>query len=199
MRVSPELEGLRGVPWQLFCTFTFKDCGPAGLIPSPRKRSTMLFSTFRDLASFSGIHFRSLLWLVRGEFGEIGGRFHYHALIAGLPPSAVTTRRCLSLMSQWESHGGGMARVRLFDDSLDGVSYCLKDVGVGALAGANAYELSKFGGACDVTLSKSLLEAFERGRWVGQTRLLAQRKAAQTGAVSVVNASGDNRGNGCLY
>jgi hypothetical protein len=69
-------------------------------------------------------------------------------------------RNCLALMSQWESLGGGIARVSVYNSSLDGLDYILKGSGLTeskATRWAGDYhELSKFGGSCDVTLSESV-------------------------------------------
>ena len=63
-------------------------------------------------------------------------------------------------MSQWERLGGGMARVSEYDSSLDGLDYILKGSGLTESTAkrwaGDYHELSKFGGACDVTLSESV-------------------------------------------
>jgi hypothetical protein len=85
-------------------------------------------------------------------------RPHFHALIAGFPTSAVTVATCFSLMKIWENHGGGQARVRVYNSAFAGVEYVLKGVDEAFTnAGANWYELGKFGTRCDVMLSMSLI------------------------------------------
>lgn len=82
-------------------------------------------------------------WVLRHEKGELGGRPHFHFLIRALPSGANTSHFRMAAMSRWESLGGGMARIRRFDNQQfggekDAVSYVLKNLG------GNAYELAKF-------------------------------------------------------
>lgn len=65
----------------------------------------------------------------------------------------------MAAMNRWESIGGGMARIRRFDNAehggeKDAVCYVLKNLG------ANAYELAKFeqDGAEAVVISPALQE-----------------------------------------
>lgn len=105
-----------------------------------------------------------LQWqLLRRENGEATGRYHYHALIAGLPAHVITKPTCFATMKLWERVGGGMARVTQYDPSLDGVDYILKngEQAISSLASRKAgdyYELTKFGGTCDLMLSESLCD-----------------------------------------
>jgi len=152
---NPELHALAAVNWQFFCSFSFKSekqCARFG--------TQMFVALVRIQARSFGVHFSKILWCLRRESGESTGRLHQHAVIAGLPPSAGV-RNCLALMSQWESLGGGMARVSVYDSSLDGLDYILKGSGLTeskATRWAGDYhELSKFGGSCDVTLSQSVI------------------------------------------
>jgi len=79
---------------------------------------------------------------LRQEHGEIGGRVHFHFLIAGLPLYAVHVATCMSIKAQWEELGGGMARVRKYDSREQGLEYLLKCLNV-TNAGANLYEVTK--------------------------------------------------------
>ena len=100
-----------------FCSFSFKSekhCARFG--------PQMFVALVRTQARSFRVHFSGILWCLRREFGESTGRLHLHAVIAGLPRSAGA-RKCLALMSQWESLGGGIARVRVYDSSLDGQDY----------------------------------------------------------------------------
>jgi len=174
------------VPWQFFCTFTFKNLAGVNVnAPTYKKRAhTMFFTTLRKLAGAARLHFHSLLWVLREERGEVTGRYHLHALIAGFPEHWVNERTCLVAMQCWESAGGGHGRVRIFDASLDGVGYVLKSLEMSVGSGGNLYELTKFGVFGDVTLSKSLVGAIRkestRGRLGSkQTRIGTPRQAAQ--------------------
>ena len=117
--------------------------------------------------------FRSLVWVLREEFGEVTNRLHWHALVSGVPKSLVRSTTCLFMMGYWEGIGGGMSRIRVFDAGKDGASYVTKglDEGQFTKSGANRYEIGKFNG--DETLmlipSHSLQDqwkraAFESGR-----------------------------------
>src|SRR5436309_894314 len=76
---NPEAVCLRLINWQLFSTLTFES------IVSEPIRIKMAFAWLRVLASNFRIHFHTLLWCLRQERGEIGGRLHFHSLIANLP------------------------------------------------------------------------------------------------------------------
>lgn len=151
---NPELHALAAVNWQYFCSFSFrseKHCARFG--------PQMFVALVRIQARSFRVHFSEILWCLRRERGESTGRPHLHAVIAGLPPSAGA-RNCLALMSQWERLGGGMARVSVYDSSLDGLDYILKGSGLTESTAkrwaGDYHELSKFGGLCDVTLSESV-------------------------------------------
>ena len=74
--------------------------------------------------------------------------------------------------------GGGMARVTLYSPLLDGVGYLLKG-GEAEMqrAGGDYYETRKFGGHCDVMLSKSIFRVSEGRRSIGKRRHRGQRQA----------------------
>lgn len=157
--MSPEAYALASTDWQVFATLTFKRAEMR-----QADRSSMLFAWLRDVAKAFGVHFHRLKWAVRPEAGELTGRFHYHALIAGCGVGLGTEQGCKSLMALWEGHGGGIARCRTWDGR-DAVAYILKDSGTDhSTAGANAYELRKFRPQhWDPILSKSLLR-IRRGK-----------------------------------
>jgi hypothetical protein len=156
--MNPEKHLLGNVGWQFFGTLTFKS-----LKVKEGVWLKMYFSMIREQADNFGVHFSKILWALRYELGEQTGRPHFHALIAGLPNSAVTVATCFSFMKIWEKHGGGQSRVRVYDPSLAGVEYVLKgvDEAFAKVVGANWYELNKFGQRCDVMLSMSLIRHME--------------------------------------
>jgi hypothetical protein len=161
-----ELTALSNIDWQLFCTLTSK-----------RERMTdrewqrMIFAWLRKHADWFGRHFPELIWSLRAELGEATARKHYHALIAGLPPHSIHERTCFSSKNAWEGLGGGMARVSVYSRALDGVGYILKGLEEAQTRFAgDFYELTKFGGSCDVTLSKSILRVIEGRRQIGKRR-----------------------------
>jgi hypothetical protein len=54
-----------------------------------RVRLTMFFALVRSLCRWHKVPFRKCVWALRQEPGEIGGRLHFHFLLAGLPSYAV--------------------------------------------------------------------------------------------------------------
>ncbi len=150
---TPELHILTRTPWALFGTLTFlREVIPTG------QRLKMWFAFVRQAARAGAVAFPEVLWCLRMESGEQFGRRHFHFLIAGLP---THTGFRFMVMHKWESIGGGMARIRRFDPTLNGVGYvvkCLTDESKWDTDRANEYELAKFARmSCELTLSKSLL------------------------------------------
>ncbi|HVU27386.1 MAG TPA: hypothetical protein VHG71_06580 [Verrucomicrobiae bacterium] len=155
--MNPEKHLLETVEWQFFCTFTFRT-----LKVTEAVWLKMYFAMMREQADNFGVHFLKILWVLRKEKGELTHRPHFHALIAAFPASAVSEATCFSFMKIWERFGGGQARVRVYDSTLTGVEYVLKGVDASYTnAGANWYELGKFGTRCDVMLSMSLIRHME--------------------------------------
>lgn len=110
-------------------------------VPSVAVRYSMFFQWLRQQET----HWRQKKteWVLRHEKGELGGRPHFHFLIRALPHGANTSHFRMAAMNRWESLGGGMARIRRFDNQehggeKDAVCYVLKNLG------GNAYELAKF-------------------------------------------------------
>ena len=152
--MNPEKHLLEHIGWQFFCTLTFRS-----LKVNQAAWLKMYASLIANQADNFGIHFYKILWALRYELGEQTGRPHFHALIAGLPNTAVQSSTCFAFMKLWEQMGGGIARVRVYDSTLAGVEYVLKGVDEAYTnAGANVYELNKFGLRCDVMLSMSLVQ-----------------------------------------
>ena len=167
---------LSSVPWDWFGTLTFGmrkiplDQSQPDLLEKTAKfkivgsrvppvgvRFSMYFKWLRQQER----HWRQkqTQWVLRHEKGEIGGRPHFHFLIRALPSGANTSHFRMAAMNRWESLGGGMARIRRFDNQeyggeKDAVSYVLKNLG------ANAYELAKFeqDESDSIRLSPALLE-----------------------------------------
>ena len=118
--------------------------------------------------------FKETIWCLRTEAGEVTGRLHLHALIAGFPKRAITTPTCFAFMRIWEGLNGGMARVTLYSPLLDGVGYVLKGCEADCQrAGGDFYETQKFGKRCDVMLSESVFPC-----WPASSKV--ERGAART-------------------
>jgi len=137
---------LARVGWDFFCTLTF-----SGNLPKYKVSYGMAFAWVQDSAKLFGVGRHSLLTALRGEHGELNGRFHFHCLMGG-----TATRNKVSdghrLEHLWKQvSGGGRVEVRPYDRSLAGPEYLAKCLG------ANAYEAGKYSLAESVTLSHSLL------------------------------------------
>ena len=171
--MNPELFALSLIEWQLFVTLTFKSDALADAV-----RIKMFFALMREQASNFGVHFKETIWCLRRENGELTGRGHLHALIAGFPKHALTTATCFAFMKIWEQMGGGWARVTVYSPLLDGVGYVLKGCDAEyQRAGGDFYEAKKFGGNCDVMLSESIFRVMEGRRQIGKRRRQGQRQA----------------------
>ncbi len=171
--MNPEIYTLSLIEWQLFLTLTFLSENLADAV-----RIKMFFALMREQADNFGVHFKKIIWCLRREDGELTGRGHLHALIAGLPPHALTIATCFSFMRIWEQLGGGMARASLYSPLLDGVGYVLKGCEAEyQRAGGDYYEARKFGGNCDVMLSESIFKVIEGRRQIGKRRRQGQRQA----------------------
>ena len=171
--MNPEIYALSLIEWQFFASLTFKSERL-----SDATRIKMFFALMRRQAESFGVHFSKTIWCLRTESGEATGRIHHHALIAGFPQHARTTATCFAFMRIWEQLNGGMARVTVYSSLLDGVGYVLKGGEAEyQRAGGDYYEARKFGGRCDVMLSKSIFGVIEGRRSIGQRRRRGQRQA----------------------
>jgi hypothetical protein len=173
--MKPELDSIAQVEWQWFCTLTFKSEHVAETV-----KVKMYFSWLRSIADKLSVHFKKVLWVLRMEHGELTGRFHFHALIGGLPEHTWNRSTAFMMMHTWENLGGGIARCYRFNPALDGVGYILKSSEtLLAVQSGNFFEVQKFGVA-DVILSKSIVRALNARREdKGGRRHPAQCKAAQ--------------------
>jgi len=168
--------------WAWFATLTFADdVNRPGRPPSEKRRYHMLFAWLRYVACFSrgdtrAKRWASLLWVVRHEEGEISERPHFHVLIGGIPKGFINPSTRFKLSHRWsEIIKGGFCDVRAYNNALPGVEYVLKGLrGQGySLAGANAYEVSKYNerSGAAVSLSSSCL-----GKWGWRTESRADGK-----------------------
>ena len=171
--MNPEIYALSLIDWQFFASLTFKSEKLTEAV-----RIKMFFALMRRQADNFGVHFSKTIWCLRTERGEATARIHHHALIAGFPQYACRTATCFAFMKIWEQLGGGMARVTRYSPRLDGVGYVLKGCEAEMKrAGGDYYETRKFGGHCDVMLSKSIFRVSEGRREIGKRRRRGQRQA----------------------
>lgn len=180
VNLTPETYVLQNVPWQLFCTLTFE-----GEQWTVGRRFKCFHAWVRQLGKSYGIPDRFLLWSGRYELGEVNGRPHFHALLAGLRETRAVKQDVFRAVKLWEGLRAGFAHVRPYDDALDGVDYILKsakalhsDVSDGLVAGtlnlrrsgagANAYESRKFDGrASEVLIGPGVWSYVARRRACG--------------------------------
>jgi len=163
--MHPESLRLAQVKWDFFTTLTFPQRWVDGKAPAVVAKT--FFAFLREVAVILGVPFHQLLWASRSERGELTGRPHYHALIAGKRSHATEAARW-AIRAIWKKHSGAFADSRLFDPTLRGVAYVLKS---GTYTdGANQYEMGKFTLSPDtVTLSRSVHAAM-RGRIAADVR-----------------------------
>jgi len=177
--MNPEQHSITKIDWQFFSSLTFKSDKL-----SDSTRIKIFFATLRSVAEFGKVHFSQLLWVLRAENGDTTGRLHFHALIAGLPVWMLQNATCFSIMKTWEKQGGGIARVSVFANGLDGVGYVLKGLSDEAKlirVQKDHYEATKFGGACTLMISKSLVTMLSSGRLIGN---IGPSNTLQSGVIS---------------
>jgi len=143
---SPLTFHARREQWQFFATLTFKRTPEP---PAPA-RLRMVFAWLRKVARTYRLPWTGIFWLVREECGEIGGRSHFHILVSGLPPKAVSVASNFILKNLWEKSfdGAGFARVYIYQAQLSGVQYVMKGFEDGSRGQRNAagiaYEVEKY-------------------------------------------------------
>jgi len=150
--MNPETFSLGRINWDLFGTLTFK-----GAEKSTTIQRRMFWQLVRSTAKSLGVHFKTILWVLRHEAGDKTGRQHFHFLIAFQDSRFANTSTCFLMKNQWEKLGGGMARVHVFSGSSNGLAYVTKNLTPG-----HVYESGKFNQGCDLTLSKSVVKRMLR-------------------------------------
>jgi hypothetical protein len=156
-----ELELLARFPgWEWFGTLTF-----AGRVGSERKCRAFAINYFHRVAKALGISNSSLMWVLREEEGEIGGRRHFHFLLGTSQKLPMTIAGIAILERIWTrvGRGRGFAKVRAYDKALSGVSYVTKCLSTVATPGAASYEVKKFGTSREpLVFSDSLVRRLAR-------------------------------------
>jgi hypothetical protein len=130
-----------GSEWQFFATLTW-DLRRMGNL---WKRRHQVGNWLRQWAAREGTHEQRLPYVLRWEHGEIGGLPHCHALVGGFEARSVNLGRCFRQIHLWKP---GIARVRLFEPgrAIGATAYMSKGkFSAQWTAGANHYELKKFG------------------------------------------------------
>jgi len=139
------------VRWQFFGHLTFKhESEPEG------RRLARFTAVLRAVIRRRRAYFPDLLWCLRQEYGDLGKRVHFHFLLAGLPPRAISAVACRQFETMWKRKGGGTAVVEVFDPALGGVAYALK-ISAQDARSREGRESAKFGpGDCELMLSDGL-------------------------------------------
>lgn len=151
VRFNPYRHALAGVSWQWFGHLTFKREAE-----SETRRVARFRAVLRPFARRFHSYFPNLIWCLRQEYGDLGGRVHFHFLLAGLPPRAMSVLACRQFEALWKRKGGGTAVVEVFAPALGGVGYALKISPHDACSRAGR-ESAKFGpGDCELMLSDGL-------------------------------------------
>lgn len=194
-------------PWQLFVTLTFDSKDKAGnfkRVPEFAGRRKMLFAYLREACKgikrdrqgsrIESVPFPALLWLAREERGEAGGRYHFHILLDGLPPTRVNVSECHAQKAIWKKLGGGHVDCRLYDTRERGVQYVMKGLEQYSRAHANAYEMGKLSTE-DKDRMLILADACQR-KWGEQTTKLRASLSGRSAVITGVRSSAtERRGN----
>ena len=141
--MKPELEIIRSLRWDAFCTFTFRNP-----LPPQRRQKWLLEHFLRIVAKHRQIFFGEFLYMWRFELGETNEREHYHGLISF--KTGPVHQSFLSAMEHVWQDLAGHAQLREFNPSLDGVDYVydgVEETSSWCLTSANKYEVQKFGRA----------------------------------------------------
>ena len=155
---NPIAYALSKVAWGYFGTLTYSGLKPEYV----RKSMTMAF--FYEIARMQKVRPRELVWVLREERGEIGGRLHHHFLLQETKDK-TSLSMCFMLDATWKKIGGGMTAMRQYDRQLTGADYVTK-----CLSGANAYEMGKFNDSvCQLTYSHRLVSILKRMRQDART------------------------------
>lgn len=175
MNVSGLHLALTRIEWEYFTTLTF---GTGWRVMSSQRIAKLVFKWLREMQDIHGAKWEDWLWVIRGENGDVAGRFHLHILLGyhgtSLVPNCKSTR--FRMMNLWESYGGGMARIRAYSDDLKGVRYILKGLEAWSTQGehtgqrlpysrngANRYEVGRFDPeSCDVTVGHNAMRLLAR-------------------------------------
>lgn len=156
-QINPYSWVLSFFKWQISGTLTFERD-----YLHDNVRLSIAMATLRDTAEELGIYAPKFQWGLKREEGEIGGRVHFHFIIAGLRKSELTPKLCRFIGHSWRSHGGSYVRIEIKDDSLDAMEYFLKDSHY-KIDIHKAMTCSKFGsGHCEPMLSDAVWRESKR-------------------------------------
>jgi len=143
----------------------------AGCVPRPAIAYGMAFRYLQTISKALCVPQEKLLTALRGEYGETGGRFHFHLLLGGTGTQNETTD-CHRFAFLWKQvSGGSRVDVRPYDCSLAGAAYTTKCLG------GDAYELNKYDGeANQVTLSRSVVRYLRRLDQISERHAASNRE-----------------------
>src|SRR5438128_5598442 len=163
------------IRWQVFCSLTWaneKRWKPPGKWVQER----VWWAWVRKICVTVECNPSSVLFVRRTELGEKTARLHYHCLLNAGTGMRETMQTCRWLEWLWESCGGGMARVRIFDPKSNVFGYLTK--GMGRWEG-DLHELSKFNDRSELMLSRGVLTWVRRSARDKRVALASAGRAAR--------------------
>jgi len=122
--------------------------------------------------------FGRMLWVLRSERGETGGRIHHHVLLGGLNYGNVHSL-CARIAHEWTPNG--FPDFRPYDHSLSGVDYVTK-----CLSGANRYEIGKFDDVSELDGDESLMVSASVRRCIHGLEVIRTQRAGSNGDKSAL-------------
>jgi hypothetical protein len=187
---SPLVHAISGIPFDVFAHLSFKNP-----MPCVQEVNALVGRFLRKAARMSHVHFDRFDYVGRGEFGELGKRFHEHIMLGNLGSFSHSTSYLMELRAYWGQARfnvgsfagvmGDICQVWPYDPASSGVGYILKGVERYEFCSeARNYELSKFGLTDQITVSDSLLKyvgRHERRDCSGTTRTLQQGETTGAG------------------
>ncbi len=140
-----EAYALQRIRWDINGAVTFK-----GANPRPNHSYRQVWQHLRSIAEITGQPYSSLLIALRSEYGDLGGRLHFHYLVGGIKAPDPRSL-CLRLDGEWKLQTKGSAEIQPVCDLLKGVAYITK------FAIRDDVDALERNGAVDqVTLSRSV-------------------------------------------
>lgn len=168
--------------WDVFGTLTFRGAH----VPTSAVQYRLAWAHLHHAAKLCPSPYSKLLICLRHEFGELGGRPHFHYLLGGTGhANFVTLSR--QLRASWGSMAGGFADIRVYDRRQGGSSYVCKCLS----GGANQYEVGKFDSADDLNVSAAVFRVIRNNDVMGTRGALQRVKKplGETGSAGGANPS----------
>ena len=120
---NPDAWILAQWPWRIAGALTLR-----GLIKREDRNEKMFVAALGLFEQMTKVKRKMLHWYVSIEIGRIERREHFHFLLGGFPPDAVTRGTCRLLRECWRGKGGGFSEIHFFDAARD-LAYVTKAAG----------------------------------------------------------------------